>query len=324
MALGGFAGVCAELGVEHRLTPPKSPQTNGMVERFNGRIEEVLQSHHFRSGEELETTLHRYVWLYNQQLPQSALGSKSPLQAMKDWHKLNPQLFRKQPYFLPGCDTYPIFLFTIFVYHNVDFQRRLDRVMINRTELGRYFDSVLEDVKTSRNTELEITDYWLTKLEMKINELRRLSLLCATSIHPCSDAARFEGHVPKTWEAAYDSILQIIFRSLSTYSPKGIDAWRAAKIITDLVKSIEGIDDPTAVCELASFRYCNIFGIDICDSDAIYLEIVIRESLGLFGDIPPTPAEQTKAFRVATDALHALWGSSKPRFGVVRKRVQAA
>jgi hypothetical protein len=44
----------------------------------------VLQSHHIRSGEELETTLHRYVWLTNQQLPQSALGSKSPLQAMKD------------------------------------------------------------------------------------------------------------------------------------------------------------------------------------------------------------------------------------------------
>jgi hypothetical protein len=73
------------------------------VERFNGRIEEVLQSHHFRSGEELETTLHRYVWLYNQQLPQSALGSKPPLQAMKDWHKLRPELFKKQPYYLPGC-----------------------------------------------------------------------------------------------------------------------------------------------------------------------------------------------------------------------------
>lgn len=68
--------------------------------------EEVLQSHHFNSGEELETMLHRYVWLYNQQLPQSALGSKSPLQTMKDWHKLKPQLFRKQPYYLPGCDTY--------------------------------------------------------------------------------------------------------------------------------------------------------------------------------------------------------------------------
>ena len=100
-----FDKLCTELGIEHRLTPPRSPQTNGMVERFNGRIEDVLQSHHFRSGEELETTLHRYVWLYNQQLPQSALGSKSPLQAMKDWHKLKPDLFKKQPYYLPGCDT---------------------------------------------------------------------------------------------------------------------------------------------------------------------------------------------------------------------------
>ena len=87
-------------------TTPKSPQTNGMVERFNGRIEEILQSHHFRSGEELGTTMHRYVWLYNQQLPQSALGSKAPLQAMKDWHKLKPELFKKQPYYLPGCDNY--------------------------------------------------------------------------------------------------------------------------------------------------------------------------------------------------------------------------
>jgi len=65
-----FDTLCTALEIEHRLTSPKSPQTNGMAERFNGRIEEVLQSHHFRSGEELETTLHRYVWLYNQQLSQ--------------------------------------------------------------------------------------------------------------------------------------------------------------------------------------------------------------------------------------------------------------
>ena len=113
-----FDTLCAALEIEHRLTPPQSPQTNGpplgdcrqspagqRVERFNGRIEEVLQSHHFRSGEELEATLRRYVWLYNQQLPQSALGSKTPLQAMKDWHKLKPELFKKQPYYLPGCDS---------------------------------------------------------------------------------------------------------------------------------------------------------------------------------------------------------------------------
>jgi hypothetical protein len=75
------------------------------VECFNGRIEEVLQSHHFRSGEDLETTLHRYVWRYDQQLPQSALGNKAPLRAMKEGHKLRPELFKKQPYYLPGCDT---------------------------------------------------------------------------------------------------------------------------------------------------------------------------------------------------------------------------
>jgi hypothetical protein len=23
---------------------------------------------------------------------------------MKDWHKLKPELFKKQPYYLPGCD----------------------------------------------------------------------------------------------------------------------------------------------------------------------------------------------------------------------------
>jgi hypothetical protein len=75
-----------------------------MVERFNGRIEYVLQSHRFHSGGDMETTLHRYVLLYNQQLPQSALGSKTPLQAMKDWHSLKPELFRKQQYHLPRCD----------------------------------------------------------------------------------------------------------------------------------------------------------------------------------------------------------------------------
>ena len=76
-----------------------------MVKRFNGRIEEVHQSHRFRFGEELETTLHRYVLLYNQQLPQSAVGSKTLLKAMKDWYTLKPDLFRKQPYHLPGRDS---------------------------------------------------------------------------------------------------------------------------------------------------------------------------------------------------------------------------
>jgi transposase InsO family protein len=103
-----FDQLCADLGIEHRLTPPMRPQTNGMVERFNGRIEDVLQSHRFQSGEDLEQTILRYVTLDNQQLPQSALASRTPLQATKDWHKLRPELFNKQPYYLTRGDTYPL------------------------------------------------------------------------------------------------------------------------------------------------------------------------------------------------------------------------
>ena len=72
-----FDRLCAKLGIEHRLAPPMHPQTNGMVERFNGRIEDILQSHRFRSGEDLEQTILRYVRLYNGQLPQSVLKGRN-------------------------------------------------------------------------------------------------------------------------------------------------------------------------------------------------------------------------------------------------------
>ena len=100
-----FDRLCAEFGIEHRLAPPMRPQTNGMVERFNGRIGDVLQSHRFRSGEDLEQTLLRYVRLYNGQLPQSVLKGRTPIDALKDWHREKPELFRKQPYNHMGCDS---------------------------------------------------------------------------------------------------------------------------------------------------------------------------------------------------------------------------
>jgi transposase InsO family protein len=99
-----FDQLCRELGIEHRLTKPRTPKTNGMVERFNGRISDVLKTHHFVSGQDMAQTLMRYVALYNHQLPQSALKSKTPIQAMKDWYDSHPHLFVKRPYDRPGCD----------------------------------------------------------------------------------------------------------------------------------------------------------------------------------------------------------------------------
>ena len=47
-----FDALCQALGIEHRLTKPRHQQTNGMVERFNGRLAQVLKSHRYR-----------FVWL---------------------------------------------------------------------------------------------------------------------------------------------------------------------------------------------------------------------------------------------------------------------
>ena len=101
-----FDELCAALGIEHRLTRPRRPQTNSMVERFNGRIEEVLRSHHFLSGQDLEQTLLRYAWLYNHHLPQTALDARTPMQAMKDWYRRRSDLFQKRPHNHPGHDSY--------------------------------------------------------------------------------------------------------------------------------------------------------------------------------------------------------------------------
>ena len=48
----------------------------------------------------------RYVHLYNTTLPQSALMSPTPMQAMKDWHKSHPHIFVKTPRNRPGRDRY--------------------------------------------------------------------------------------------------------------------------------------------------------------------------------------------------------------------------
>ncbi len=98
---------CKALGIEHRLSPPRHPQTNGMVERFNARIGEVVAQTRFKSAAELAATLHNYVRTYNHRIPQRALNHRPPIQALKDWRAKSPDLFKKRVHDLPGLDTYP-------------------------------------------------------------------------------------------------------------------------------------------------------------------------------------------------------------------------
>jgi IS30 family transposase len=100
-----FDRVCKRNGIEHRLIKPRHPQTNGMVERFNGRIGEVLATRRFDSSKSLEATLKRYVEMYNYQIPQRRLGHIAPVQALKDWQKKRPELFNK-PVSNPGQSRY--------------------------------------------------------------------------------------------------------------------------------------------------------------------------------------------------------------------------
>ena len=55
-----FDQVCQAEGIEHRLIKPKHPQANGMVERFNGRISEILATTHFDASRDLQETLYLY------------------------------------------------------------------------------------------------------------------------------------------------------------------------------------------------------------------------------------------------------------------------
>ena len=100
-----FDLACSKLGIEHRLCPPRHSQTNGMVERFNGRISELVAQTRFASAAELDATLTQYLTTYNNSIPQRALNHQSPVQALKSWQAKKPQLFVKRVYEQPGLDT---------------------------------------------------------------------------------------------------------------------------------------------------------------------------------------------------------------------------
>ena len=91
--------------VVHSRDEIATPQTNGMVERFNGRIADVVGQTRFTSAAELDATLMNYATTYNNHIPQRALHHMSPVQAVKQWQSKRPELFVKRVHDQPGLDS---------------------------------------------------------------------------------------------------------------------------------------------------------------------------------------------------------------------------
>jgi len=64
-----------------------------MVERFNGRISEMLKQIQFTSIRKLKQALHRYLRLDNHHISRSSLGYLTPFEALKKMAKITPSSF---------------------------------------------------------------------------------------------------------------------------------------------------------------------------------------------------------------------------------------
>ena len=92
-----FDMVCSKNNIEHRLTKPYTPKTNGMVERFNRKIQEnVLDKFRFNSIDELRKSISRYLHEYNFYIKQKKLDYKSPVSFLEQRSNELYQKFIKQ------------------------------------------------------------------------------------------------------------------------------------------------------------------------------------------------------------------------------------
>ena len=100
-----FAKACKSLGAQYRHIRPRTPQTNGMVERFNGRIVSEVLSINITSHRALEQVLRGFNTVYNARR-QRVLEGKTPNQVAAEHLKAEPRLANPAPFDRAGpCDT---------------------------------------------------------------------------------------------------------------------------------------------------------------------------------------------------------------------------
>ena len=93
-----FDRICREYGVEHRLTKPAHPWTNGQVERMNRTLKEApVKRFHYQTTEELNEHLYAFLLAYNHAKRLKTLRGLTPHEFVgAQWQK-NPPIFTQDP-----------------------------------------------------------------------------------------------------------------------------------------------------------------------------------------------------------------------------------
>jgi transposase InsO family protein len=81
--------------VQHRTTKPYTPQTNGLVERFNGRVQREVLGITIDSHRDLETLLKGFNQAYNRRR-QRVLKGRSPDEVVRTRLAAEPKLANRR------------------------------------------------------------------------------------------------------------------------------------------------------------------------------------------------------------------------------------
>ena len=103
-----FDRVCNEHGIEHRLTKPNHPWTNGQVERMNRTLKEAtVKKYHYETHQNLRDHLQTFLMAYNFAKRLKTLKGLTSYEFIcKCWTE-EPKKFRLNPmHHTPGLNTY--------------------------------------------------------------------------------------------------------------------------------------------------------------------------------------------------------------------------